>query len=222
MKIIIFNLLLSSHILFISIFLSIGLLNAQVYGQEKYAESSKKKGHEKQNYLTPACLGLTDQKACLSKESFTSKRPKLVKEKIKLKDQRQGILMTKLSPKGNINVLGQPLHECCSDPLTGFERDGFCHTGSRDRGRHVVCAVMTEEFLKYTKSRGNDLSTPLPQYQFPGLKNGDKWCLCALRWFEAYQAGVAPLVDLHATHEKTLEFVPLKILQEKALSSASE
>ena len=110
------------------------------------------------------------------------------------------------------NVLNQPLIGCCTDPLTGFYRDGFCHTGPGDTGRHVVCAIMTEEFLTFTKSRGNDLSTPLPQYDFPGLKPGDGWCLCALRWREAYEAGVAPPVRLAATHEKVLEYVTMEML----------
>ena len=117
------------------------------------------------------------------------------------------------SSRGAKNVLDTPLKLCCSDPLTGYERDGFCHTGAHDRGKHTVCAVMTEGFLDYTKSRGNDLSTPLPQYGFPGLKPGDRWCLCALRWLEAERAGFAPLVDLEATHAKTLDYVPLETLK---------
>ena len=112
------------------------------------------------------------------------------------------------------NVLGTPLIGCCTDPMTGFYRDGVCNTGPMDSGRHVVCAVMTEEFLTFTKSRGNDLSTPRPEYQFPGLKAGDGWCLCALRWKEAWEAGVAPPVKLEATHEKALEYVDFSALLE--------
>ncbi len=117
------------------------------------------------------------------------------------------------------NVLGTPLQPCCTDPLTGFYRDGICRTGPLDTGRHVVCAVMTEEFLTFTKSRGNDLSTPLPAYDFPGLKPGDGWCLCALRWKEAYEAGVAPPVRLEATHEAALRYVSLEALQENQVAA---
>ena len=112
----------------------------------------------------------------------------------------------------SINVFGQTLSLCCNSPKTGFYRDGFCNTGSSDIGTHVVCSIMTEEFLKFTQSCGNDLSTPMPLYQFPGLKPGDKWCLCFSRWAEAYNAGVAPKVVLEATHEKALNTVPLEIL----------
>lgn len=112
------------------------------------------------------------------------------------------------------NVLGTTLKPCCYQPKTGFYRDGFCRTGPEDVGTHVVCAIMTEEFLVYTKSQGNDLSTPIPMYQFPGLKPGDKWCLCASRWKQAYKAGKAPEVDLEATHEKALEIVDFKMLLE--------
>lgn len=111
------------------------------------------------------------------------------------------------------NVLGEPLQSCCTDPMTGFYRDGVCNTGPDDFGTHVVCAEMTAEFLSFTKSKGNDLSTPRPEYRFPGLKPGDGWCLCALRWKEAYEAGVAPPVRLASTHEKALEFVDLKVLK---------
>jgi uncharacterized protein len=114
------------------------------------------------------------------------------------------------------NVFGQPLQCCCTKPLTGFYRDGFCKTGPEDKGLHTVCAVMTEEFLRFSKERGNDLSTPVPEYQFPGLKPGDKWCLCMLRWVEAFQAGKAPKVVLAATHVHALEFVDLEDLQAHA------
>ena len=118
-----------------------------------------------------------------------------------------------VSPRGAQNVLGEALRQCCTAPMTGFERDGFCHTGPHDRGVHVVCAQMTTEFLAYTRARGNDLSTPRPEYGFPGLKPGDHWCLCAARWAEAERAGVAPPVDLSATHEGALRIVPLTLLQ---------
>lgn len=115
------------------------------------------------------------------------------------------------------NVLGTELESCCTDPLTGFYRDGYCRTGAEDRGTHVVCAQMTEEFLSFTKSKGNDLSSPAPQYNFPGLKPGDCWCLCALRWREAEKAGYAPPVHLEATEETALKYMPLETLQANAL-----
>ncbi|MFS4415818.1 DUF2237 family protein [Maribacter sp. 2307ULW6-5] len=112
------------------------------------------------------------------------------------------------------NVLGTELQECCQNPKTGFYRDGFCRTGNEDVGTHVVCSIMTEEFLVYTKAQGNDLSTPLPMYQFPGLRPGDHWCLCASRWKQAYLAGKAPEVVLEATHEKALDYVDFQWLLE--------
>lgn len=111
------------------------------------------------------------------------------------------------------NVLGTPLQSCCTDPMTGFYRDGVCNTGPEDFGTHVVCAEMTAEFLAFTKSKGNDLSTPRPEYRFPGLQPGDGWCLCALRWKEAFEAGVAPPVRLPSTHEKALKYVSLEALK---------
>ena len=111
------------------------------------------------------------------------------------------------------NILGTVLQSCCIDPVTGFFRDGYCNTNQMDQGTHVVCAVMTDEFLEFTKSRGNDLSTPRPEYQFPGLKAGDHWCLCVLRWKEAREAGVAPPIKPEATHEKTLEFIDEIVLE---------
>ena len=111
------------------------------------------------------------------------------------------------------NVLGGKLEICCTSPMTGFYRDGTCNTGPQDFGVHTVCAIMTKEFLAYSGSCGNDLSTPLPQFNFPGLKPGDQWCLCASRWKEAQKAGVAPFVMLESTHEKTLEIVDLATLQ---------
>jgi len=112
------------------------------------------------------------------------------------------------------NVLGTELQSCCTDPMTGFYRDGFCKTGADDYGTHVACCVMTEEFLTFTKRMGNDLSTPAPQYHFPGLVAGDQWCLCALRWREAWQAGFAPPLRLESTHEKMLDYVDLEVLKE--------
>lgn len=111
------------------------------------------------------------------------------------------------------NVLGTELQSCCTDPMTGFYRTGKCETDWQDRGAHVVCSEMTEAFLTYTKAKGNDLSTPRPEYGFPGLKPGDKWCLCALRWKEAMEAGVAPLVHLESTHVAALKYVSLEDLQ---------
>ena len=115
------------------------------------------------------------------------------------------------------NVLGQPLDPCCFSPRTGFYRDRFCNTDPQDFGSHVVCAQVTAEFLDYTKAQGNDLSTPVPAFHFPGLKPGDRWCLCAGRWLEAYRAGVAPLVDLAATHEETLAVIDFDVLRQYAL-----
>ncbi|HEA19850.1 hypothetical protein LCGC14_1333500 [marine sediment metagenome] len=119
------------------------------------------------------------------------------------------------------NVLGTELQSCCTDPLTGYYRDGFCKTGDQDVGTHVLCAIMTEEFLKYTKSKGNDLSTPRPEWQFPGLKPGDKWCLCISRWIEAEKAGMAPQVVLEATHDKALEYTNFELLLEYKYSAIS-
>lgn len=116
-----------------------------------------------------------------------------------------------------MNVLGTPLETCCTDPMTGFYRDGDCRTGGGDMGAHVVCARMTADFLSYTKAQGNDLSTPVPAYQFPGLKPGDCWCLCASRWQEALDAGLAPPVKLAATHASALEYVTLQDLKDHAL-----
>jgi uncharacterized protein len=111
------------------------------------------------------------------------------------------------------NVYGQPLVPCSFAPRTGYFRDGCCKTDENDHGRHVICALMTAEFLQFSKSRGNDLSTAMPQYDFPGLVAGDRWCLCALRWKEALDAGVAPKVFLESTHSKALEFVSLAQLK---------
>jgi len=114
------------------------------------------------------------------------------------------------------NVLGETLQQCSSRPLTGFYRDGCCNTGKEDAGLHTVCIEVTEEFLEFSKAKGNDLSTPRPEFGFPGLQPGDCWCLCALRWQEAYEAGVAPWVMLSSTHKVTLEHIPLTQLKEYA------
>ena len=116
------------------------------------------------------------------------------------------------------NVIGGNLEACCTSPMTGFYRDGFCRTGGQDFGSHVVCAEVTLEFLEFTKSHGNDLSTPAPDFNFPGLKPGDRWCLCASRWQEALDAGVAPPVILSATHARALEMVSLEELKKHALT----
>ena len=114
------------------------------------------------------------------------------------------------------NVLGTELVPCSLDPVTGFYRNGCCDTGAEDVGVHAVCVVMTAEFLEFSKAAGNDLSTPMPQYGFPGLVPGDQWCLCASRWQEAFEAGVAPPVVLEATHAGTLEWARLGDLQRHA------
>lgn len=119
---------------------------------------------------------------------------------------------------GAKNVLGGPLKTCSTDPLTGFYRNGCCDTGPQDGGLHLVCAVMTDEFLAFSKAAGNDLSTPNPMYRFAGLKAGDRWCLCARRWREAYDAGKAPKVALESTHMLALEFASLEELQDHATS----
>ncbi len=117
----------------------------------------------------------------------------------------------------SINVLGEKLEPCSTDPVTGFFRNGCCDTSAADQGSHTVCAVMTAEFLAFSKARGNDLSTPRPEFGFDGLKPGDQWCLCAARFEEAYEAGMAPRVKLISTHRRALEIVPLDHLREHAL-----
>lgn len=117
-----------------------------------------------------------------------------------------------------LNVLGNPLKNCSCNPMTGYLRDGFCNTTPDDYGTHVVCAVMTEDFLKYSLSKGNDLISPMPQWQFPGLKPGDKWCLCVSRWKQAEKVNVAPFIDLEATHEIALKYVSLELLEHYAVS----
>ena len=118
------------------------------------------------------------------------------------------------------NVLGGVLQSCCHSPKTGYFRDGFCRTDDTDLGSHVICAEVTAGFLEFSKSRGNDLSTPRPEYNFPGLLPGDRWCLCALRWREAWEEGLAPAVILEACDEAALKYVPLKILKEFAIKPA--
>ena len=117
----------------------------------------------------------------------------------------------------SVNVFGEALESCSENPMTGFFRDGCCNTANEDLGAHTVCAEVTEEFLEYSKQQGNDLSTPRPEFGFVGLSPGDRWCLCAARWAEALEAGMAPRVVLESTHERTLEFVPLAALQQYAI-----
>ena len=119
-----------------------------------------------------------------------------------------------------LNVLGSALVSCSYDPLTGFYRDGCCKTDEHDAGSHVICAKVTQEFLDFSITVGNDLSTPRPQYRFVGLKAGDRWCLCSRRWQEAFQAGLAPPVVLESTHERALDFVTLAQLQTCALTKS--
>ncbi|MEW6205688.1 MAG: DUF2237 domain-containing protein [Pseudomonadota bacterium] len=125
--------------------------------------------------------------------------------------------MSKVTVKQDKNVLGGPLLACSYAPLTGFMRDGCCSTGPNDLGRHVVCAKVTQEFLEFQLRMGNDLISPMPQYRFAGLKPGDRWCVCASRWLEAYEAGVAPPVYLEGTNQTALEIVPLETLLEYSI-----
>ena len=121
--------------------------------------------------------------------------------------------MTNFMNNESLNVLGTPLVPCSYDPLTGYFRDGCCNTDENDQGSHVICAKVTQEFLDFSLQQGNDLITPRPEYRFKGLKAGDRWCLCALRWREAYEAGVAPETVLESTHIRTLDFVSLEQLK---------
>ena len=123
--------------------------------------------------------------------------------------------MMKMDPE--LNVYGDPIEPCSFSPLTGFFRDGHCNTCKEDQGSHTVCAVMNEEFLAFSKYVGNDLSTPMPAYGFDGLKPGDSWCLCAGRFLQAHDEGCAPTVNLHATHQRALEIVPLEVLEQYAV-----
>lgn len=122
-----------------------------------------------------------------------------------------------MTDKSNKNVFGEELQACCYAPKTGYFRDGFCRTDKTDFGRHVVCVQMTDAFLKFSQKKGNDLITPRPEMDFPGLKEGDRWCLCALRWREAYEEGMAPPVILEACDQSALEVVPLEALEEHAI-----
>lgn len=121
-----------------------------------------------------------------------------------------------------VNVLGGPLKPCAFDPVTGFYRDGCCNTGSEDRGSHTICARMTAEFLAFSRARGNDLSTPRPEFGFPGLQPGDRWCLCADRWREAWLAGAAPKVVLASTHQAALDHVSLESLKAHAMPGRAD
>ena len=116
----------------------------------------------------------------------------------------------------SVNVFGETLESCSDNPMTGFFRDGCCNTSAQDAGSHTVCVALTREFLEYSRFRGNDLSTPMPQYGFPGLQPGDLWCLCAARWLEAYHQGMAPKVYLRRTHLRALDIVPLELLRKHA------
>ena len=115
------------------------------------------------------------------------------------------------------NIFGEALAPCSTDPMTGFYRDGCCDTGPEDVGSHTVCVALTEEFLTFTASVGNDLSTPRPEYGFPGLKEGDKWCLCASRWLQAHEAGCAPRVHVQSTNEAALRIIPMDVLTSMAV-----
>lgn len=117
----------------------------------------------------------------------------------------------------SLNVFGEPLDSCSNNPLTGFFRDGCCNTSDQDTGSHTVCIEVTAEFLEFSRARGNDLSTPRPEFGFSGLQPGDRWCLCAARWLEAYQHHMAPRVYLTRTHQRALEIAPLELLREYAV-----
>jgi uncharacterized protein len=145
---------------------------------------------------------------------------KVVKKK-KVSPPNACLVMPSTTQSASKNVLGTPLQSCCTTTMTGFYRNGRCETGPNDAGVHVVCAQVTEAFLQYSKSQGNDLMTPFPAYGFAGLKAGDKWCLCASRWREAYEAGVAPPIFLESTHENALMFVSLEALKKNAIDFKS-
>ncbi len=126
-----------------------------------------------------------------------------------------------MSAEPDVNVVGGKLLPCSSEPLTGFYRNGCCSTGAEDVGSHTVCIVASEEFLEFSRSVGNDLSTPKPEWGFAGVKPGERWCLCASRWLEAHEAGHAPLVVLGATHARALELIPIELLTARALAPES-
>ena len=127
--------------------------------------------------------------------------------------------MTQFQKDPALNVLGEPIQLCSNDPVTGFFRDGYCNTCAEDQGSHTVCALLTDEFLAFSKYVGNDLSTPRPEYGFGGLKAGDQWCLCAARFLQAAEEGCGPQVNLHATHARALEIVPRALLQQHAIET---
>ena len=122
-----------------------------------------------------------------------------------------------MSEEDQLNIFNEPLEACSFDPVTGFFRSGCCETSELDKGSHTVCAIMTEEFLKFSKSKGNDLSTPVPAFDFPGLNSGDRWCLCAARWLEAYEANSATSIIAKATHIRALKIIPMEVIKEFAL-----
>ena len=128
-------------------------------------------------------------------------------------------MISTLSEDDHKNVLGEALHPCCNQSKTGWFRNGTCETEPSDRGRHVICARMTDEFLAFSQAVGNDLSSPRPEYSFPGLKSGDFWCLCAARWQEALEAGIAPMVKLEACEQTALEIVDLKDLKDHQIKA---
>lgn len=166
--------------------------------------------------LLSLCVEKTDAFS-IARRGCTSLTPL----KMSMSDENDADEETPATPSST-NVLGTSLTPCCENVRntsigTGFYRNGFCSTGEQDLGRHTVCVQVTDEFLEFSKSVGNDLSTPAPQYMFPGLKRGDIWCLCAQRWAQAYDAGKAPKLFLQATHEKTLDYVPFDVLREYAL-----
>jgi len=125
--------------------------------------------------------------------------------------------MSDLDKDEAVNVLGEPLEECGANPVTGFYRDGYCNTCKEDIGSHTVCIEVSQSFLEYSRFKGNDLSTPMPEYGFAGLKPGDSWCLCAARWLEAQKDNMAPRVHLMRTHKKSLEIVPMEIMRQFAV-----
>lgn len=125
--------------------------------------------------------------------------------------------MSDLDKDEAVNVLGEPLEECGANPVTGFYRDGYCNTCKEDVGSHTVCIEISQSFLEYSRFKGNDLSTPIPEYGFAGLKPGDSWCLCAARWLEAQKDNMAPRVHLMRTHKKSLEIVPMEIMRQFAV-----
>ena len=122
-----------------------------------------------------------------------------------------------MSEEDQLNIFNEALEAGSFDTVTGFFRSGCCETSELDKGSHTVCAIMTEEFLKFSKSKGNDLSTPVPAFDFPGLNSGDRWCLCAARWLEAYEANSAPSIIAKATHIRALEIIPMEVIKEFAL-----